>query len=784
MVSIRKPKNALVFTQPASWWGSTWREALPSGNGVIGAAVYGGAADDTIMINHGDLWWQGHVGVLQDVSDKLKDVRKKAEEGNPGASDVLSDALIAKGYRPQPAYPLPLCNLNVKMRLTKPAREYSRVLNMENGEVSVVFKDGPSRVERSMFVSRAHDLVAYEITKTGAKSIDVRFSFGCADKFNARTASAISKTPESVNVKYENYFMYFSARSDNGTEFGAVAFVNYYGGSMKADENGLAVTGADKVLVLVKPFIESQREKEWKALKTKLSSIKLTYDKLLKEHTPLHNKLFNSAELDLTADDRDACADALKNDTFESGILSPALAEKLWAYGRYLTVCGSSPVSAPLAPYGLWCGDYKAENAQITAAGSLQTMYAHTLAGNLPEYIKSVFTYYESVLDDLRKNSSRLYGCRGILVPAVMARGTGVFGSVDSRVLHFTAAGGWLCRLFYDYCLVTEDTKFLKEHVLPFMREVVMFYEEFFKVTSETYESCPSYSFGAEGPTAARNALVDFAVARDVIANLVEGSEAVGAYKTEVAKWKDMLTRIPRYRYTEEGTVREYLDSRCADSFASAAPTMFYPVYPATEIDRFDPEPFKAFAATARKKYAAAQDDQSALTLGQYAALFARLNDGEAALDVITEMVRAMMMNNLVTAASDWRGMGIGAHTLWANYTIEGNLAITNAMQEMLLHSSRDSISLLPALPAAFEKGAVSGLLTRVGAEVDMTWDMRKGVVIAKIKAKKSKKIRLVMPAGAKKFKPIGSETVDYLNGIVKELSLPGGKTVTVDIRL
>lgn len=58
-------------------------------------------------------------------------------------------------------------------------------------------------------------------------------------------------------------------------------------------------------------------------------------------------------------------------------------------------------VSAPLAPYGLWCGDYKAENAQITAAGSLQTMYAHTLAGNLPEYIKSVFTYYESVLDDL-----------------------------------------------------------------------------------------------------------------------------------------------------------------------------------------------------------------------------------------------------------------------------------------------------------------------------------------------------------------------------------------------
>ena len=109
MVNIRKPKNALKFNKPASWWGSTWREALPTGNGVVGAAVYGGAGDDVIMINHGDLWWQGHVGVLQDVADKLPSVRKKLEENNPiGAQDILSGALITKNYRPLMSYPLPL----------------------------------------------------------------------------------------------------------------------------------------------------------------------------------------------------------------------------------------------------------------------------------------------------------------------------------------------------------------------------------------------------------------------------------------------------------------------------------------------------------------------------------------------------------------------------------------------------------------------------------------------------------------------------------------------------
>ena len=97
MVNIRKPKNALKFNKPASWWGSTWREAVPTGNGTIGAAVYGGAGDDVIMLNHRDLWWQGHVGVLQDVADKLASVRKKMDENDPvAAQGILSGALITK----------------------------------------------------------------------------------------------------------------------------------------------------------------------------------------------------------------------------------------------------------------------------------------------------------------------------------------------------------------------------------------------------------------------------------------------------------------------------------------------------------------------------------------------------------------------------------------------------------------------------------------------------------------------------------------------------------------
>lgn len=795
MATIRKPKNALKFSRPASWWGSTWREALPTGNGVIGAAVYGGAADDVVMINHSDLWWQGHVGVLQDVADKLKDVRKKMDDGNvKDAENILSNGLITKGYRPQLSYPLPLCDFKIKMNLDRAARDYVRTLNMETGEISVSFRDGASRFERSMFVSRAQDIIAYEITRTGSKPIDVKFSLDLHERFNARTPTAISKLPDGVNTKYENYFMYFSARSDNGTEFGVVGFINHYGGSQHVTNDGIRISGASSVLVLLKPFVESQREKEWKALKTKLSSIKSTYEKLLKEHTPLHAKLFGSAELDLDADGRDEFADTLLDQAFRSAELSPALVEKMWAFGRYLTVCGTSPNSLPLAPYGLWCGDYKAEGAQITAAGSLQTTYSHVLAGNLADYLKSVFTYYESVLDDLRKNASRIYGCRGLLVPSIMAHGTGVFGSVDSRVLHYTAVGGQIAKLFYDYYLYTDDIKFLKDHALPFMKEVAMFYEEFFKLSAEgTYDSCPSYSpettpanyanGGVDTLEIARNATVDFAVAKELLTNLIEGSQAACVNKADIVKWKDMLTRIPAYALNEDGTVKEYCDTHFTDNPACTSTAMFYPVYPASEIDETN-ELYRAYDVTAKRKLAASVGAQSALTLVEYANIFTHLGEGDVALDVLTNLVRSMAMNNLVIASADWRGMGVAATDIWARYGVEANAGLTGSVQEMLVQSTPDLIRILPALPNAFQKGEMNGLQTRVGADVTLSWDLKKGSVIAKIKARKAKTVNIVLPKGAKKIKPIGEKSVDYTTGIVTGVSLPANKVVTVDIRL
>ena len=113
MAILKKSQKVLKFRTPATLWGAMWREGLPTGNGTIGASVLGGAGFDTVTINHNDLWWHGKTGVLPDVSDKLRATKTAIQNENCiDAQNVLVNAFIAKSYRPQPSYPLPVCDLH------------------------------------------------------------------------------------------------------------------------------------------------------------------------------------------------------------------------------------------------------------------------------------------------------------------------------------------------------------------------------------------------------------------------------------------------------------------------------------------------------------------------------------------------------------------------------------------------------------------------------------------------------------------------------------------------
>lgn len=798
MAATRKPKNTLLFSNPSSWWGSRWREGLPLGNGVIGASVYGGAVDDTVMITHGDLWWQGKDSVLQDVSDKLKDVRLKIDGDDfLGAEKVLSNELIRKGFRPQPSYPLPLCDFKISMKLDHNAKDYVRSLDMETAEASVSFKDGATRFERNCFVSRVRDIIVFEITRVGQKNIDAEFGFEPHDKFNARTPVAISATPENVSLKTENFWLCYSARSSTGADFGAVAKISYFAGNQEVVGDKIRITGAEKISVIIKPFVEGQREKAWKEARAYIQDIKqLSYDKLLKEHVSQHQKLFACADVDLNAADREEFVDEAIEHAVQTGEVDSSVIEKLWAFGRYLMITGSRPDARPFAPYGLWCGDFKAVDAQINTAGDLQAVYDMTQVGGLNEFAESVFRLYETAMPALRYNAMRLYGCRGIFVPYMTSPSTGYPGEIYESIIHFTGVAGWLGNLFYDYSLYTDDREFLKKRALPFMKEAASFYEEFFKLDRELkyYESSPSYSpfttpgnlvgVGDEEHAIARNATVDFSIARSLLKNLIEGSGVAGLYKSELAKWEDMLKKIPPYKINSDGTVSEFIDDKCTDNPSAPSLAMFYAVYPDYR-GRDNIELMKAFAATARKKCATARSEMTASALARYAQVFARLGDGDQVYDTLCALVRGMAMNNLVFACDDWRGMGSGRIATWSQPVPYVNAIVTGAIQECLVQSTPDTITLLPALFEGAEKGSVAGFKTRAQVDiVSLDWDKSRGTLSVKLKAKRATTIDVQFPKSAKAPKKVDAQKFDDLRGLLIGLKVPANKIVQIDVRI
>ena len=799
MAIMRKIKTVLRFEKPSSWWGALWREGLPLGNGMTGACVLGGAGKDTIMLTSASSFWQGNISVLPDISDKIKEVRKLIDGGKyRQAENIYKDALIAKNYRPQVSVPLPICDFKISMSLSKPAKDYMRVLNMENGEALVSYKDGNTKFERSMFVSRADDLFIMEITKSGNENINADLSFDMHDRDCNRTQNRIfSKLPEAMMTKYEPFFMYYSARKDNGTEFGAVARISFYGGTQEVNAGCLKIKGANKILVIIKVFAESQREKEWKDIKALLSLNKSGYDKMLKEHAALHTKLMNTCELDLNSNQRDLSVDDLLKSCNNQNA-SSALLEKLWYFGRYLFISSAREQGSIIVnPYGLWCGDYKAVSSCPNFNGETQNLYRFAYDNNLCNLLLPMFDYFEGVLSDLKKNAQRLFNCKGIFIPAKVTTGTGLLGSCDAKDIFNIAGACTIAAMFYDYYCYTGDKKFLKDRVMPFLKETANFFEDFLKTDidglyisypSYSPEGCPDNLYEQETDSKiciAKNCELDFSALRQVLTNLIDGCIVTGLYKEEIEKWKTMLTKIPKPKISNSSAlafVNEYNTIDLTENFKTGYAFGLYGAYPALNINGMsESEIKKAYLNSAKRRVTEGISTLKGHTISYLANICSRLFDTDTALELINHHIKTCVTENLVTADNDWRSMGATDSDPWATYQINGNTSLNSAITSLFVFSSSEDIYILPS-GQQFKNGSLNGVQTRCGCEVCLDWDFKKNKITFSLKAKKACKINVVLPDCCKKILK-GSVNVLEFGRVIKNIELSGGKPVVFEIK-
>ena len=794
-------RNILKMYRPASWWGARWRDALPAGNGRIGAAVYGSVSNEIIMLSHELLWHNSITDDLPDVSASLGEVRALLESHQPEkAAEVYTDAFASRGYEPVIGEPFPLGDLKISRRAVSAFSEYERSLNMETGEITVKWLEGRNKFTRRLFVSRVDNIVVLELSSSLPGRISADFSLGFHDTEGFPDSKLeAAAVPGNIETFSADGFLYFSAVNDDGRDYGAVTRCIYFGGNSFFESGRCRVQNADSVLLLTSLFTGGVRSKAWAENKGKLMQLPGEYQYLFKRHAEEHGKLFRGVSIELDSEEEgltDASNEELLLQAYR-GNLTRTLAEKMWMFGRYLLISGAYEKGLPLPLHGLWTGEWNPYWGFNMVNENLQMIYWQTLQGNLMPLVLPVFDYFENLMDDFRENARKLFGCRGIFIPAPTAPDSGLLKTLSPHIIYWTGGAGWIAELYFDYYQFTGDRTFLENRALPFLLESARFYEDFFTLGDDGFfisspsvspENNPGNYWNGDGMCEEMettiNASMDFSIAREVFTHLLETLKLLEAEQSEQDYWKQLLEKIPGYQVNEEGVLKEWLHPDFKDNYHHRHLSHAYPVFPGTDlIEEDNPILYRAFVKAAEKRLEIGLGEQSSWSLTHLANTFARMGKGEKALDVLGIFSRTAVVDTLFSMGNDWRGMGTSVSIPWAPFQIDANMGFTSAVQEMLLYSRPGMIKLLPALPAQWLKGSFQNMFCRGQIKVSLKWDFANCLITGTFLAASDIKITVKFPAVIERLE--GLQTSESSFGFCyREVSLAGGKSVSFKAEL
>ena len=687
--------------KPASWPNELWRESLPMGNGRLSAMLVGAAAYDCLYVNHTSRWEGESMSELPDVSDTLPEARRMLKNGEyESANRLLSETLTQRGFRSPLATPMAPACLSVRLFCASPYTGLERTLDLETGEAFVRYTIGEMNVEKRAFVSFADDTAYFEM----------RADCGMRVKIDPC---------ENLTWDYR--------LPDGGT-------------SCLVD--GVAeIEDARRVLIRARfgglPECAS-------------------YDEAFARHKPLFAAAMGDAKLSLSDGDR-------ANETLlDDAMNAPAdceLFQKMWAYGRYLFVCGTAEGGNPFPLYGLWNGQAKATWAQNVANENVQMIYWHAAVGGLSERVKPLIDYYFGKMDAFRETARKLFGCRGICVSVYTTPLDSYPAPHVPVIVNYISVAGWLCRHFYDYYRYTGDEETFRAKILPFMLETAAFYEDYVErdergrillMPSVSPENTPGNfmpheykeKMGHVNPVV-WNATMEIAIMKDLLTHLVNISETEKLDAGRVKAWKEILRDIPPYMVNSDGAIKEWMDEKLDDFYYHRHLSHIYPVFPGDEIGSENP----LMPAFERAVDLRELQGQCSWSFTHMAAIYARFGRGERAAECLDAMFRSCVLSNLFTVSNDWRDMGVTMKIPMWPVQLDAVMGTVNAIQEMLFRVIGDEVRFLPAKPARMEAGSAENWRFP-GGRVYFSWTKER--FEAQVTAERNVCVLCVLPDGTR----------------------------------